>query len=117
MYRRDRFREELLRERCSELLEIETRLYEVEALLAGTRHRPPGGRCPCGAPLLPGARFCANCGRPVGEAAPVACPVCGHARAADSKFCSGCGTPTAALEGGLQGDGERAEPTPKQSEQ
>ena len=72
MYRRDRFREDLLLERCAELIGLEARIHELDALLG----RSPGpsapqrrARCECGAPLLWGSRFCANCGRPVSAAA------------------------------------------------
>jgi hypothetical protein len=61
MYRRGTFREELLSEQCADLVAIETRLADVEAALTGPRRRVP--RCTCGAPLIPGARFCASCGR------------------------------------------------------
>ena len=68
MYRRDRFREDLLLERCADLIGLEARIHELDALLGDRR---PGAamtrtaRCECGAPLLWGSRFCANCGRPV----------------------------------------------------
>jgi hypothetical protein len=72
MYRRDRFREDLLLERCAELIGLEARIHELDVLLGSTR-RAPGvpktARCECGAPLLWGTRFCATCGRPVGETA------------------------------------------------
>ncbi len=72
MYRRDRFREDLLLERCAELIGLEARIHELDVLLGATR-RAPGvpktARCECGAPLLWGTRFCATCGRPVAEAA------------------------------------------------
>ena len=68
MYRRDRFREDLLVERCAELIGLEARIHELEVLLGSVR--PSGAssrsvRCECGAPLLWGSRFCASCGRPV----------------------------------------------------
>ena len=72
MYRRDRFREDLLLERCAELIGLEARIHELDVLL-GTARLAPGvpktARCECGAPLLWGTRFCATCGRPVAEAA------------------------------------------------
>lgn len=72
MYRRDRFREDLLLERCAELIGLEARIHELDVLL-GTAQRsagvPKAARCECGAPLLWGSRFCATCGRPAGEAA------------------------------------------------
>ena len=72
MYRRDQFREDLLLERCAELIGLEARIHELDVLL-GSARRAPGvpatARCECGAPLLWGTRFCATCGRPVGETA------------------------------------------------
>ncbi|HVM68423.1 MAG TPA: hypothetical protein VM204_01135 [Gaiellaceae bacterium] len=67
MYRRDRFREDLLLERCAELIGLEARIHELDTLLGsakGFRRARPPARCECGAPLLWRARFCANCGRP-----------------------------------------------------
>ena len=68
MYRRDRFREDLLLERCAELIGLEARVHELDALLGAARRVPAvptSVRCECGAPLLWGSRFCATCGRPV----------------------------------------------------
>jgi hypothetical protein len=68
MYRRDRFREDLLLDRCADLIGLEARVHELDALLDGPRRLRRGrehARCDCGAPLLLGSRFCANCGRPV----------------------------------------------------
>jgi hypothetical protein len=68
MYRRDQFRQELLLERCRDLLSLDERLGEIETLLAAVVSR---GRvreavhCECGAALFWGARFCAQCGRAV----------------------------------------------------
>jgi hypothetical protein len=65
MYRRDHFNEELVVERCAELVAIEARASEIDALLAGARglRRRAGAICACGAPMLIGARFCPSCGR------------------------------------------------------
>lgn len=63
MYRRSIFREELLSESCADLVGIEDRLAAIELLLSP--RRAPERRCVCGAPALPGARFCPNCGRPL----------------------------------------------------
>lgn len=41
----------------------------------------------CGSELLPGKKFCMNCGAPVG------CPHCGQALKPGAKFCMGCGKP------------------------
>ena len=68
MYRRDRFREDLVLERCAELIGLEARIHELEALLGNARPLagvPRSARCECGAPLLWGSHFCANCGRPI----------------------------------------------------
>ena len=69
MYRRDQFNEELVLERCAELVAIEARVSEIDAILAGARglRRRPGTICVCGAPMLIGARYCPSCGRLVGE--------------------------------------------------
>jgi hypothetical protein len=94
MYRRDHYREELVFEQCSELVELEERILELDALVTAVvsgRRAFSAGRCTCGAPFVPGAHFCANCGRSAGEAV-VACPECGHPLAADSNYCAACGT-------------------------
>jgi len=76
MYRRDHFNEALVVERCAELVAIEARVSEIDALLAGARglRRRGAAICACGAPVLIGARFCPSCGRSFvedAEAAPV----------------------------------------------
>ena len=46
--------------------------------------------CPhCGADNREGAKFCADCGTPVG----LACPACGAPGSPGQKFCDECGTP------------------------
>ncbi len=68
MYRRDQFREDLLLERCAELIGLEARIHELDTLLGSVRPAPGrsrAARCDCGAPLLWGSRFCASCGRPI----------------------------------------------------
>src|ERR671915_1478438 len=65
MYKRDRFVASLVVERCAELVAIEARVHEIDALLDGTTVLKGGAVCVCGAPLLLGARFCATCGRQV----------------------------------------------------
>jgi len=95
MFRRDQFRQDLLVERCDELLALDERLQELDTLLAAsaTSRRPaPAARCACGAPLVWGSHFCGNCGRPVSATPPVvSCTKCGAALAADAKFCAVCG--------------------------
>jgi len=69
MYKRDRFNAGIVVERCAELVAIEVRVQEIDALLDGTallRRGGGGAVCICGAPLLLGAHFCATCGRPTG---------------------------------------------------
>lgn len=47
-----------------------------------------GSVCPsCGQPVMPGAKFCMNCG------ARLACPNCGNALIPGAKFCVQCGHP------------------------
>ena len=97
MYRRDQFRQDLLVERCDELIALDERLQELDTLLAAAasvRRAAPAARCTCGAPLIGGSHFCANCGRAVAAAAPVvACTSCGRAVSADARFCAACGHP------------------------
>ena len=72
MYRRDQFRQDLLVERCAELVSLEHRLTEIETLLAAVMsrgHTPPAARCECGAPVFWGSKFCAQCGRALAERA------------------------------------------------
>jgi hypothetical protein len=63
MYRRGGFRDDLVQERCAQLVGIDTRLVEIDDLLHG---RGPTRSCTCGASILYGAHFCPNCGRVVG---------------------------------------------------
>jgi hypothetical protein len=62
MFRRDRFREDLIRERCEELLEIDDHLAALDTLLGISWTLPEPARCTCGAPLADEARFCSACG-------------------------------------------------------
>jgi double zinc ribbon protein len=95
MFRRDQFRQDLLVERCEELVAVDDRLRELDTLLAVTvsaRRAAPAARCECGAPLVWGSHFCANCGRPTSGSRPVvACKHCGTALAAEARFCAVCG--------------------------
>jgi hypothetical protein len=97
MYRRDQFRQDLLIERCDELVALDERLRELDTLLAASassRRAAPAARCDCGAPIVGGAHFCANCGRPVAAAPPVvACASCSAPVPAEAKFCAACGHP------------------------
>ena len=101
MYRRQGFRQDLVDEQCAELVSLEDRLHELDSLLAvavNARRAAPSARCECGAPILWGSHFCANCGRPHGERPVVACAECGAALAAEAKFCASCGKPAATAE-------------------
>jgi hypothetical protein len=92
MYRRSDFRDQLLIEQCREVVELEQRLHELDSMLeaVATAGRAPA-TCECGAPVPWGSHFCANCGRPVGTEAVVACKGCGHPLPADASFCANCG--------------------------
>src|SRR3954453_9635955 len=98
MYRRDRFREDLLAERCNELLGLDARLHELDEMLAAARRHVPTGRCECGAPVPWGSHFCPNCGRPAGGQAVIACAKCEHPLPADALFCANCGATAASGE-------------------
>ncbi len=100
MYRRDQFRQDLLVERCEELVVLEERLTEIDALLSRSEalRRPPAARCACGTPLFRGTHFCPNCGRAAGESPVVACAACATALPAESRFCPSCGEPVAGGE-------------------
>jgi uncharacterized protein YjiS (DUF1127 family) len=93
MFRRDRFREDLVRERCEELLELDDHLAALDSLLGLSWTPPEPARCTCGAPLGEDARFCAACGRTVGPASRQ-CTACGSALAEDAVFCARCGMRT-----------------------
>jgi hypothetical protein len=69
MYRRDHFNDQLIVERCAELVAIEARVSEIDAMLAGARglRKRAGAICTCGAPVLIGARYCPSCGRQLAE--------------------------------------------------
>ncbi|MBV8080866.1 MAG: hypothetical protein JO186_10900 [Actinobacteria bacterium] len=60
MYKRNDYRDRLLADVCAQVLGIDERLAEIDALLGDRRER---ATCECGSPLLPGAHFCPNCGR------------------------------------------------------
>jgi hypothetical protein len=90
MFRRDRFREDLVRERCEELLEVDDHLAALDSLLGLSWTLPDQARCACGATIADDARFCPACGRSVGDASRQ-CAACGNALPADAAFCARCG--------------------------
>lgn len=98
MYRRDQFREDLLSEHARDIANLETRLHELDSMLAAAAagRRTTASRCECGAPIIWGSHFCANCGRPVGAEPVISCEGCGHPLPADAEFCPSCGRPAAA---------------------
>jgi hypothetical protein len=118
--RRDRFKPDLLVSRASEVLALERRIHELDAFLAASEAVPRAIRtatpCKCGAPLVRGAHFCAHCGRPAAETAPVvACDHCGNPLPAEANFCSVCGNSVAADEfGDTEGRADRTLVAPAQ---
>ena len=113
MYKRDRLKPELFFEQCAELVSIEERIQELDGALATLtrRNMADANRCACGAPLVWGAHFCANCGRPVGEAPVVACVHCGNPLPAEATFCSNCGRAAEPAEARYQSDPDAQAPT------
>jgi Double zinc ribbon len=111
MYRREQFREDLLSEHAQDIANLETRLHELDSMLAAAAagRRTTASRCECGAPIIWGSHFCANCGRPVGEQAVVSCESCGHPLPADAEFCPSCGHVTKA-KSAANGGGEAQTP-------
>jgi double zinc ribbon protein len=111
MFRRDRFRVELVTERCADLVALDERLNELDSLLASARSG--GLRCACGAPLQWDAHFCANCGRPAGPRPVVSCARCGSPLPADAQFCGRCGSAVEPQETEPSADTE-PEPAPRE---
>lgn len=98
MYKRNRFREELLLDKCEEVLAIEVEIAHVDQRLfqlappnaAGMR---PIGRCECGAPIHPGQNFCGVCGRSFATLTQVrSCQRCGAGLRPGDSFCATCGS-------------------------
>ena len=65
MYRRGKFRRDVLSESCAAILGIDTRLAEINDLL---QHRGGVPRCECGSPVFRGTHFCEVPGAPVAVA-------------------------------------------------
>ncbi len=107
MYRLDRFRVDVVTDRCRALVALDRRIEEIDELLASATRRGP--RCECGAPIPWGAHFCQNCGRPAGPRPVVTCARCGAPLPADTQFCGSCGSPvelTPELPADTEPDGE-----------
>jgi hypothetical protein len=79
-----------MREQVDEIFGMEARIQEIDGFLTAGRKEAQTARCACGAPVIWGAHFCANCGRPTGETV-VSCPNCGHPLPGDARFCVNCG--------------------------
>lgn len=106
MYKRNRFREDLLLDKCEEVLAIEVEIAHIDQRLfqlspgtsAGQR---PIGRCECGSPILPGQNFCGVCGRAFSTLTqPRACARCGSGLRTSDSFCAACGERAPDLLGG-----------------
>lgn len=98
MYKRNRFREELLLDKCEEVLAIEVEIAHVDQRLfqlapATASGQRPIGRCECSAPILPGQNFCAVCGRAFATLTqPRTCGTCGSGLRTADAFCATCGS-------------------------
>ncbi|MBA2616494.1 MAG: zinc ribbon domain-containing protein [Actinobacteria bacterium] len=118
MARRSDWRYPLLHSRCAEVLALEERIHELDAIIAAgamVARGVPAVECQCGAPILRGAHFCSHCGRPAPETAPVtSCSHCGQPLPAEANFCSVCGNAIAAeaFEGEAGLDDTMIEPLP-----
>ena len=94
MFKHDRFNEELVRERCLELLELDRRLDELDELLPGG-HRPGAARAlrvrrgaAAVLPLLPQLR---QPGAHSVVSASRSCPHCGAETGPGQEYCLSCG--------------------------
>jgi double zinc ribbon protein len=117
MARRNDWRYSLLHSRTADVLTLEERIHELDAMIAASemaQRGVPVAECRCGAPIVQGAHFCAHCGRPAPETPPVVvCSHCGNPLPAESNFCSVCGNPVAAEELAQSGiDETLVEPPP-----
>ncbi len=98
MYKRNRFREELLLDKCEEVLAIEVEIAHVDQRLfqlapATASGQRPIGRCECSAPIMPGQNFCAVCGRAFATLTqPRTCGTCGSGLRTADAFCATCGS-------------------------
>lgn len=97
MYKRNRFREELLLDKCEEVLSIEVEVAHIDQKLfqltpANSSGQRPIGRCECGSPIHPGQNFCGVCGRSFATLTQSrTCERCGTGLRPGDSFCSVCG--------------------------
>jgi Double zinc ribbon len=118
MARRSDWRYPLLESRATDVLTLEERIHELDAIIAATemaQRGVPVAQCRCGAPIVQGAHFCAHCGRPAPETPPVVtCSHCANPLPAEANFCSVCGNAVAAEELAAEGgiDETIVEPRP-----
>ncbi|UCH61804.1 MAG: zinc ribbon domain-containing protein [Fidelibacterota bacterium] len=73
------------------LAEVAEVMHELDSV-PGNHNPPENGTaisdCPsCGAPIVPGTRYCSNCGTAVGDV----CPGCGATVSSGDRFCASCG--------------------------
>ena len=99
MFRRDRFKPDLLERKASDVLGMEGTIHEVDEALTSALAAPPAPvigsyrACSCGAEIPPGAGFCPGCGRSLtSEATTRRCPDCSAMLPADALGCPDCGT-------------------------
>ncbi len=72
----------------AEVAEVMRELDGMPGYQAPSEHGATASDCPsCGATIVPGARFCSNCGTAVGDA----CPGCGAVVLPGDRFCASCG--------------------------
>lgn len=98
MYKRNRFREELLLDKCEEVLAIEVEIAHVDQRLF--QLAPPNaagmraiGRCECDAPIHPGQNFCGVCGRSFATLTQGrSCARCGSGLRPGDHYCATCGS-------------------------
>jgi len=83
--------EDFDRTKADLVAEVAEVMRELEGM-PGDQTPPENGAaasgCPnCGTPIVPGTRFCTQCGTAVGDA----CPGCGATVSPGDRFCASCG--------------------------
>ena len=100
-----------LLEHCRAIQAIDAKIQEAQAKISELQvyaqqqailGAQASSVCPqCGSPVLPGMRFCGNCGHVMPQApSGTACPSCGSQVAPGTRFCGECGgaVPAAATQ-------------------